>query len=200
MYASWLGLIPLSLVGLAACGGVVSTAGGGGAQDNSDAAPDAALGGGAIDSSGQPNTLVMSCAGAAGPVALSLPCHVGGASLYVTECDLAGPQDSAGRLPPISFSLPLTRLPAQLQTRLAIPFEDFPTPPEVGYGAIAAYPGEHFSGSLIGTVVFSQVDAVSRAFVGRLEQAHVDWKGDAGDSLACDVTDAAFWAVAGDFI
>ena len=140
----------------------------------------------------------------AGTVALSLPCRVGQplnggtVGVGVAECDLWGSQDS-GSLPPIGVIVDLPGLAAQLNKPVKIPQLDFAAPAG-GDGRIAAYPAEHFSGSLRGTGSFSQVDPVGRVFVGRLLEAQFDWKGDQGHSLSCNVTDAPFWAVKGAFL
>src|ERR1700690_406959 len=173
-----------------------------------DAAGDASpIGIGPIDASGQPSEIVMNCPGAVGTVALSLPCQVGqsltGAGpneINVTECDLvSGLQFTTGHLPPISVMTPLGALPTLLNLPLRIPFDNVVAPPPGGYGELPGYPGEHFSGSIAGTAVFSQVDPVGRAFVGRLQQARFDWAGNQGDSFSCAVADGPFWAVPGDF-
>ncbi|MEO7034034.1 MAG: hypothetical protein ABI548_09130 [Polyangiaceae bacterium] len=196
------GVALLALAGLGGCGGVAALPGTSGATSTEpqDAAPGAAAGAGSIDTSAQPVELAMTCPAAAGSVSLSLPCAIGGGGLDVTECELSGAQDNATRLPPISFIVPLGALAKQLNMPLQIPFNNVPAPPLGGYGSLAAYPGEHFSGSLEGTAIFSQVDVASRAFVGRLQQAHFHWVGDQGHSFSCDVVDGPFWALAGNFI
>ena len=172
-----------------------------------DATSDAfAIGVGPIDASGAPSELVLTCAGAVGPVALSLPCKVGEAlpgggaqSIYnVTECDLAGPQDNMPpHIPAISLTIPLGEIPTHLNQ--PFPIGVLPTEPP-GFGSLPGYPGEKFSGSLKGDAVFVEVDPVGRAFVGRLQQATVAFGGDKGDSFSCTVSDGAFWAVAGAFL
>ena len=192
----------LGLMVVAGCGGSARSSG----ANGSAGAPsvEGVAGAPAIDTSGQPSTLAMTCPVGAGRVALSLPCHVGlplggGAlGLAVTECDLTDQADGQ-RLPPIQLMIDLSVLAKQLNVPQEIPSRNVPSPPPGGYGTIAAYPGERFSGSLSGTATFSQVDATERVFVGRLSDAHFTWVG-SRDSFSCTVSDSPFWAVAGDFI
>jgi hypothetical protein len=144
---------------------------------------------GPIDSTGLPTQLPIYCpAFITSPPQLALPCKVGGAmngiegpgSLNVLECyDLAGEtaslsgQDRAE----LAIIIPFGNMPTTLNQ--PVPLASFPPAPLPG------------SGGLTGTVVFTQVDPVGRAFVARLTGGKLD---------GCTIPDTPFWAVKGDFI
>jgi hypothetical protein len=90
-----------------------------------------------------------------------------------------------------STTIPFGDLPTTLNQPFQIPFA-LPQPPQIGYG------GEHVD--LTGTVVFTQVDPIGRAFVARLTGGIIPWVGANGEPITCTIPDTPFWAVAGDFI
>jgi hypothetical protein len=194
--ASWTAFVVFAL----GCGGraenqVSASAGGSDAASGSSgiAVAGASAGGappgvGPIDATGLPTQLPTACPDIASPPELlALPCKVGGPingpdgpeSLNVLECydladETAAPsgQDRAA----LAIIIPFGRLPTMLNQPIQL--ASFPPAPPSG------------SGGLTGTVVFTQVDPVGRAFVAQLIG------GKLGD---CTVPDTPFWAVAGDF-
>jgi hypothetical protein len=133
----------------------------------------AAPGVGPIDATGLPAELPMACPGTTFSPQLALPCKVGGplGGDNVLECyDLAG-KTALSVLIPFGTLANMLNRPVQLAS--------FPPVPPPG------------SGGLTGTVVFTQVDPVGRAFVAQLIG------GKLGD---CTIPATPFWAVAGDFI
>ena len=205
------GLAFVASLALGACGGIAADSGsaskpqqgsGAGASSVPDDAGQATADAGSLPTTDGPPVLVMTCPSALASVSLKLPCQVGqsiGGSLNVVECDLAGMQDSMARLPPISLSLSMAQLERTLGTPFQIPFDNLPPAPSGGYGTIAEYAGERFSGTFTGTVVFSRADVESRSFTARLTHAQFVWTG-SEDSFTCTVSDGPFWAVAGDFL
>ncbi len=198
--APWL---TIGACAVCACSGRVAAAPS--ASDSGPGQDAPTLGVGSIDASGLSPDLAMTCDGIAPALSLSLPCKVGDdlaggavrAGINVTECQLSGPQqDMPGHIPAVSLTLALGQLPGHLNEPTAI--GALPTEPP-GWGSIAAYPGERFSGSLKGTAVFTNVDLAPPAFVGRIETATVVWTGDAGHSFSCTITGGAFWGVPGGF-
>jgi hypothetical protein len=187
---------------LAGCGGTMSFS-----TDASDAgsgadmsAPVATIPGvGPIDASGAPAEVVMTCAGKASQIALKMPCAVGfnilgGDELMTagyngTECELAG---SPGVVA-LGLLVPLGTLSQRLNEPVEIPGVLAPS-------SELELQGEAFKMEAIaGTAVFSQVDPVARAFVGRFLVLNVQWKGNLGGTVDCKLIDGAFWAVAGNF-
>ncbi len=214
MSARW----PLGMITLVGCGGAVAGApdsggashvsGGAGSLVADAASPvEASPGVGPIDASGQPTALVMACDGMTTAVSVKLPCLLGhnlsgtdAPGYHLLECQISGAPDTISPTDvAISMIVPLVNLPMMLGQPVSLPFEGIPPPPGPGSGQIAGYPGEGFVGTLTGAAVFSQVDPVGRAFVGQIQQAHVTWSGDRGDSLSCSVVDGPFWAVPGGF-
>jgi hypothetical protein len=126
---------------------------------------------GPIDTSGLPTELPTDCPGITPPPQLALPCKVGisltsgdgPGSINVLECyDLTGetaPPSSPDR-PLLSTTIPFGSLPTMLNQPFQIPFALPQAPPS----------GEVLE--LTGTVIFSQVDPVGRAFIARLTGAN----------------------------
>jgi hypothetical protein len=191
----------LLCAGSIACGLVASPIGAsgdaGGAAETSDTTNvvDAARGA-PIDASGAPSELVFTCEGTPARVAVQLPCKVGyglsghdipgqpAAGSNVTECELSG---YPGRVV-FSLTIPLGALPGLLNRPLQIPGDFGPPEP-------AVVPGLEL---LEGTLVFSQVDPIARAFVGRLHDVKAAWGAD--PMVACSLQDATIWAVPGRFL
>jgi hypothetical protein len=118
------------------------------------------------------------------PPQLALPCKVGGSlnggpdgpgSYNVLECYTLADETAAQDRPALAMIIPFGNLPTMLNR----PFQLATFVPAPGGGV-----------KLTGTVVFTQVDLVGRAFVGRLIGGAVD---------GCAVPDTPFWAVKGDF-
>jgi hypothetical protein len=190
--ASWLALVLLAL----GCGGraenqdTASTGGSeaaGGAPSVDVAGSSGSVstpGVGPIDASGLPTELPIACPGLTSPPQLALPCKVGMSltraegpgSINVLECyDLAG--NAA-----FSTTIPFGNLPTMLNQPVQIPFASLPQEPSTG-------------SNLSGTVVFSRVDPVGRAFVARLIGGAMPWMG-----VTCTIPDTPFWGVQGGFI
>jgi hypothetical protein len=138
---------------------------------------------GPIDATGLPAELPVACPGLASPPQLALPCKIGMSlssaegpgSINVLECyELNGKTAFA-------TTIPFGNLPMMLNQPFQIPF---------------ALPQESATGSnLTGTVVFSEVDPVGRAFVARLIGGTMPWMG-----VTCTIPDTPFWAVQGEFL
>lgn len=157
-------------------------------------------GGGPIEVSAQPRVLQMECPGRQERLTLELPCFVGNnlagdptaAGTHAVECSLLGDPGGAA----ISFTLPLSALPAHLGEPLPFPMEGSTAIPSRG----TIVGAERFTGTLSGVITFTQVDLDSRAFVAGLEEGTIDWAGDAGSIFSCSTLDGPLWAVAGDFL
>ena len=138
---------------------------------------------GPIDATGLPAELPIACPSLASPPQLALPCKIGMSlsggegprSINTLEC-----YDLAGKVA-FSTTIPFGNLPTMLNQPFQIPFA-LPQVPSTG-------------SSLSGTVVFSQVDPVGRAFVARLIGGTMPWMG-----VTCTIPDTPFWAVQGEFI
>jgi hypothetical protein len=127
---------------------------------------------GPVDSTGLPTQLPSDCPGMTSPPQLALPCKVGGllGGDNILECyDLAG-NTALSVFIPFGNLVNMLNQPVQLAS--------FPPVPPPG------------SGGLTGTVVFTQVDPIGRAFVARLTGGKLD---------GCTIPDTPFWAVKGDF-
>ena len=194
-------LLALSgLLPLAGCGGSASVDPAANGDSRAPQAGGAAgtLGVGPIDAIGLPKELPMNCAVPIAPPRLALPCQVGlslthsegPASLNVLEC-----YDLVGGTALTSF-IPFGKIPALLNQPVQIPFAAEPAPPSDW----VTIDGAHYTGELHGTVVFSQVDPMGRAFVGRLTGGQVMWTGLSNMAFSCTIPNTTFWAVPGDFL
>jgi hypothetical protein len=133
---------------------------------------------GPINPSGLPTQLPVDCPGMAPPPQIALPCKVGmSATTYnPLECyNLVGN-------PVFSFVFPFASLSTMLNQPIQLA-SFFPGPP----GNIVS-----------GTLVFSQIDPVGRAFVARLTGGTISWTANE-EPITCTIPDAPFWAVAGNF-
>ena len=195
--ASWTAFVLLAL----GCGGRAENQGsaGVGGSDAASGSPGVAVAGssaggtpgvGPIDATGLPTQLPTDCPDMTPPPQLALPCKVGMSltsgngpgSISVLECyDLAGETapPSSPAPPVLSTTIPFGALPTMLNQPVQIPFASLPQvlPSGPVYG-------------LTGTVIFTQVDPVGRAFVARLT---------GGKLAGCTIPDTPFWAVKGDF-
>jgi hypothetical protein len=146
------------------------------------------VGVGPIDPTGLPTQLPIECPGMTSPPQLALPCKVGGplnggpdgpGSYNVLECyDLADETAAPSGQDPavLAVIIPFGQLPTMLNQPIQL--SSFLPAPPTGHGG------------LTGTVVFTQVDPVGRAFVARLIGGAID---------SCPIPDTPFWAVKGDF-
>jgi hypothetical protein len=158
-----------------AAGGSPSTAVAGSSAGGS------APGVGPIDATGLPTELPIDCPGMTSPPRLALPCKVGQAlngregpgSYNALEC-----YDPAGTTA-LSIIIPFGNLPTMLNQPVQL----------------ASFPPAPAGSNLSGTVVFSQVDPVGRAFVARLTGGTILWFG-----VTCTIPDTPFWAVQGGFL
>ncbi len=188
-------LARLAIAALAqACGGNLSTAGasGSGPADAGNGAADGIFTTGPIDASGAPTALVMNCRGPRLQLAFKLPCAVGLNPLNVTECYPLG-GDSRDTRPILGFMLPLATMAAHLDEPIRV--ADFPAPrlAELTADGIA------YDLTQLGTLTVSQVDTVSRAYVGRLQSIEFSATAD-GSAIVCSADDAPFWALPGSFL
>lgn len=91
--------------------------------------------------------------------------------------------------------IPLGTVMGSLNQPFAIP-GDIPPAPTTAL----MFDGEAFTVAMIeGTATFSQVDP-ARAFVGRLQNAKIDWQGNQGGTIACNAMDQPFWGIPGGFL
>ncbi len=166
-----------------------SNAAGGVAGSSSSAA--GAPGVGPIDTAGLPTELPLVCPDEVAVPKLKLPCKIGGSllggvegpeSVNVLEC-----YDSSGTTA-FSTVIPFGKLPTLLNQPLQMPFAALPAPPPEG------------TLKLSGTVTFSKVDPVGRAFVALLVGGSVSYVGSNGETVTCKIPDTPFWAVQGQFI
>ena len=136
---------------------------------------------GPIDTTGLPTELPIDCAGVTSPPHLALPCKIGGpiGGGSVLECYAPGGETAVPNgqdRPVLSILIPFASLPTMLNRPIQL--SSFPPGPPPG------------SDGLTGTVVFTQVDPVGRAFVGRLIGGKLD---------GCTIPITPFWAVKGNF-
>lgn len=147
---------------------------------------------GPIDTTGLPQEFPEPlCDGPLKSLRLALPCKVGMplGSFNVVEC-----YDSAGHTA-LSFRIELGKAASSIGR--ALPFAA--TLPEVPTTSIEVN-GERYTGSLNGSVTFTQVDPAGRAFVAFLTREFVAWKDAAGTRTDCDYDPMQLWATPGDFL
>jgi hypothetical protein len=188
--ASWTAFVLLAM----GCGGRAENqvSAGAGRSDATSGSPGIAVAGssaggtpgvGPIDPTGSPTQLGIDCHSVTSPPSLALPCKVGlPIGDNVLEC-----YDLAGRTALQSF-IPFGELATMLNQPVQFPFVSLPPPPG----------SENLS--LSGTLVFTQVDPVGRAFVAIFNQAEFTWAGPDNETFSCALSPGSrFWAVAGDF-
>jgi hypothetical protein len=147
---------------------------------------------GPIDTTGLPEAFPEPlCDGPLKSIHLVLPCKVGMplSAFNVVEC-----YDTAGRTA-LSFEIELAKAASSIGQPL--PFSSaFPHVPttslEVG--------GVNYTGTLQGTVTFTQVDPAGRAFVASLTRPSVAWKDATGTETDCDLDPMELWATPGNFL
>jgi hypothetical protein len=140
-----------------------------------------------------PPDLPMTCEGATPSLTFELPCMIGQAPIYATECRLSDALDAG--IPGINLLTNLNEISQRLNQPLNVADYLAAAPAQVTFG------GKRFTlKSIDGTVIFYEVDTVKRSFAGRLESVRVSWTTDVGETLTCTTTDAPFWAVPGNFL
>lgn len=207
--AGAVGLLGLTVSLFAACGGESTSSraegNAGGAQGlagssnagasspaagaGSAGAPNTAevMGTGPLDTAGLPTAFPpLVCDGPLGSLQLALPCKVGQGGVSFVEC-----YDVSGRT---AFAFMLTLQSAAASLGQPVPIMSYPNYAKLEVG------GTHYSGTLRGTLVFSQVDAQGRGFVAQLEDAHILWTSAGQPDVDCELATTPLWATGGDFI
>lgn len=204
-----MGLLALNVSLLAACGGQSTRARADGSAGDASGLAGASSGGassgtaGAL-SAGAPNTVeVMGtgpletaglptafppllCDGPLSSLQLALPCKVGQGGVSFVEC-----YDVSGRTA-FAFMLTLRDAAASLGQ----------TVPVMGYANYAKLEvaGTVYTGTLHGSLIFSQVDAQGRGFVAQLTGGHIVWTSAGQPDVDCELAPTPLWATGGDFI